>query len=320
MIDNLSYQLLKALSKDGRYSFTKLAKELKIKVSTVSNKVNKMLEDDLISIQAVPNTYRIGYKFQAVIALNVDLNQIYVVCDTMMDNPHISSIAVMYGRFNLLVFAEFPDIDMLIKLVREELPDIKGVTRIETFLVSERKKSYEKFFAQDSLVYVPAHLDDIDKQLIAELRLNGRANLAHLASKYNISTASVTRRVASLIKRDIIKITVVPNHTKLLGFTAVAYLAIETELSKVNEVCEQLSNFPEIHTVMTLISGFNILAILVMQNHDVLYQFVTNKVLSIDGVIDVETLIRAELKKRTYVYINDTQIQNALGIDVSPPG
>lgn len=307
MLDNTSFQILKALSKDGRYSFTKLAKELKLKPSTVSSKVSKMLENDLISIQAVPNPFKIGYKFQVVIALNVDLNQIDNVCDTLTDNPYISSIAVMFGRFNILILAEFPDIEKLYKLVRGELPYIEGVYRIDTFFVSERKKSYERIFRPDSLVGDTIHIDTIDEQLIAELRKNGRANLNQLASKYSISTASVTRRVANLIKKDVIKITVVPNHTKLLGFSAVAYLIIEAAPKIVNDICEQLSVFPEVHSVMTLINRYNILAILVLSNHDALHKFITNKVSLINGVIEVETLIRAELKKRTYVYIDESQ-------------
>lgn len=307
MLDNLSYRILKALSKDGRYSYTKLARELKTKVSTVSNKVSRMLEEGLISIQAVPNPYKIGYKFQVVIALNVDLKQIDKVCDALMDNSNVSSIATMFGRFNILVFAEFPTIDMLFKIVRETLPNIDGVTRIDTFFVSERKKSYEKFFKLESLSGEPVSLDKLDEQLIYELRKNGRANLAQLARKYNTSTASVTRRVAALIKKDVIKITVVPNHTKLLGCSAVAYLVMQTEPRKVDEICEHLSAFPEIVSVLTLINRYNILAIIVKQSYESLNAFIAEKISMIGGVIEVEPLMRAELRKRTYVYIDDTQ-------------
>ena len=308
MLDNLSYQILKALSKDGRYSYTKLAKELKTKVSTVSTKVSRMLEEGLISIQAVPNPYKIGYKFQVVIALNVELGQIDTVCQALMDNSNVSSIATMFGRFNILVFAEFPTIDMLFTIVREVLPNIEGVNRIDTFFVSERKKSYEKLFSPEALAGPPVSIDKLDEQLIYELRKNGRANLAQLAAKYSTSTASVTRRVAALIKKNVIKITVVPDHTKMPGYGAVAYLAIQAEPRKVEEICAYLSTFPEIHSILTLINRYNILAIIVMQNYEALYKFITEKISMIDSVVDVEPLMRAELRKRTYVYIEDEQI------------
>jgi len=307
-LDNLSYQILKPLSKDGRYSFTKLAKELKTKVSTISNKVNKMLEEDLISIQAVPNPYKIGYKFQVIIALTVDPKQIDNLCISIMDNPNISSIVTMFGRFNILVFAEFQTIDMLFKIVREELPNFDGIRWIETLFISERKKSYEKLFSQEALSGEPVSIDNLDEQLIYELRKNGRTNLSHLAEKYNTSTASVTRRVAALIKKDVIKITVVPNHTKLLGFSAVAYLAIKVKPSRVDEICAHLSAFPEVHSIMTLINRYSILAIIVMSSYESLYEFINEKISMIEGVFEVDPLMRANLKKRTYVYISEDQI------------
>ena len=300
------------MSQDGRYSYAKLAKELNIKASTVSCRVNKMLEEDLISIQAVPNPFKIGYKLQVLITMNVEKRMIDSVCDRLIDNFNISSIAVMYGAVNVLVFAEYPSIDLLRKLVDEELPNIDGVNWIDTLFISKRKKSYEKFFSRESLVDDSVQIDKIDERLIYELRKNGRANLAHFAAEYQISTATVTRRLNALIKKNIIKITVVPNHTKLLGFSAVAYLMIRAEPRKVGVICEQLSCFPEMYNIMTMLNKSNIMAILVLPDYKSLYEFINDKVSLIDGVIEVNSLIRAELKKRTYVYINDAQIRSVI--------
>jgi len=293
--------------KDGRYSYTKLAQQLKTKVSIVSSRVNKMLEEDLLSIQAVPNPYKIGYKFQAVIAMNVEYKLVDDVCSSLIDNFNVSSIATMFGRYNILVFAEFPTIDTLLKIVQDELPKHEGVIKIDTLLVSERKKSFEQLFGPEAVTGEVVNIDKLDENLIYELRKNGRANLAQLAAKYNTSTASVTRRVAALIKKNVIKITVVPNHTKIMGFTAVAYLAIEADPKKVNEICECLATFPEVTSILTLITMYNILAIIVLPDYQDLYRFVSEKISTIDGVIHVDPLIRAELKKRTYVFIPEEQ-------------
>jgi Lrp/AsnC family transcriptional regulator for asnA, asnC and gidA len=310
MLDNISYQIIKALSKDGRYSYTKLAKDLKVKTSTVSNRVNKMLRDDFISIQAIPNPYKIGYKFQVVIALNVNIKQIDAVCDKLLEDTYISSIADMFGIFNILILAEYPDIEKLYTLVRKKLPNIEGVYEIDMFFISERKKSYDKFFKPESLIDEPVSIDYIDEQLISDLRKNGRSNLTRLAKKYGISAASVTRRVAKLIKNDIIKISVVPNHTKLLGFRAVAYVLINAEPNKVDSICEQLSTYPEVHNVITLVNRYNIFAVLVLKDHATLYKFITNEISLINGVIKIDTLMRNELRKRTYVYIDEHQLLN----------
>jgi Lrp/AsnC family transcriptional regulator for asnA, asnC and gidA len=158
-------------------------------------------------------------------------------------------------------------------------------------------------------------LSEMDEKLINVLRKDGRANYTALAKKYNTSSATISRRVASLIRNEVIKITVVPNPSKLLGFSAVAYLGLQAELKKIDRISDELSSFPEVYTVMTLMSSFSMLAIVVLPNFELLYKFITNKIAPIDGMIKVETLIRAELVKRTYLAFNLEETLNQLEID-----
>jgi len=313
-LDKINRQILIALEKDGRCSFAKLSKNLKLKVSTISKRVNYFLENDIISIKAVPNPHRIGYKVMVFITLDVDIFKIRNVCDKLVENPNISSIVTTFGRFDILVFAEFLNLDDLYKLAREELPDIEGINKIDTFFISEIKKRYEKLFNPESLIDKPLHISEMDEKLINELRKDGRANFTKLAKKYNTSSATISRRVSSLVMNGAIKITVVPNPTKLLGYSAVAYLRLQTELKKIGRISEELSYFREVYTVMTLMNSFNLLAIVVLPNLELLYKFIINEIASIDGVINVETLIRAELRKRTYLAFSLEETLNQLGI------
>ena len=118
------------------------------------------------------------------IALNVDILRVKDVCDKLIENPNISSIVTTFGRFDILIFAEFLDLNDLNKLVREELPEIEGINRIDTFFISEIKKRYEKIFDPNSLIDNPVQISEIDAKLINELRKDGRANYTELAKKY----------------------------------------------------------------------------------------------------------------------------------------
>jgi Lrp/AsnC family transcriptional regulator for asnA, asnC and gidA len=303
MLDNISRQILLSLSEDGRSSYTKIAKQLKIKLSTVSKKVNNLLDNDVIVIQAVPNLKKIGYKVMVVIAMDVELSEVRNVCDKLVDNPDISSIVTTFGRFDIILFAEFYNLDELNRLVREELPKIKGINRMDTFFISEIKKIYEGIFNRDSH-NKPVNIDEIDKNLINELRIDGRANYTVLAEKYGTSSATISRRVASLTKDNIIKITVIPNPPKLLGYSAVTYIGLQAELGKINDICRELSSHPEIYSIYTLMSGYSIFCVVVLSNLEDLYKFIIEKISRIEGVNNVETLIRAELRKRTYLAFN----------------
>lgn len=303
MLDNISRQILLSLAKDGRSSYTQIAKQLNVKLSTVSKKVNHLLHNDVIVIQAVPNLKIIGYKVMVVVAMDVELSEVRNVCDKLVNNPNISSIVTTFGRFDVILFAEFYNFDDLNRLVREELPKIKGINRMDTFFVSEIKKTYEDIFGRDAH-NKPVNIDELDKNLINELRIDGRANYTVLAEKYGTSSATISRRVATLIKNNVIKITAIPNPPKLLGYSAVAYLGLQAELGKINEICGELSCHPEVYSIMTLMSGFSILCVVAMSNLEDLYKFIIEKISRIEGANNVETLIRAELRKRTYLAFN----------------
>ena len=49
-LDELNFQLLLHLQKDGRKSFTELAEELGVSVGTVRNRVTRLIEDKTMQI------------------------------------------------------------------------------------------------------------------------------------------------------------------------------------------------------------------------------------------------------------------------------
>lgn len=300
MVDEINRKLITTLVKDGRYSYTHLAKKLGIKEITVAKRVEKMLEDDVIAIRAVPNPAKMGYKVSAFIGLDVEISSLDDVCNKLIEIPNISYVSTMFGKFDAILFAEYRDFDTLYKLVREEMPSIKGIKAIETFIISDSKRKYTGSFKADPVSDKPVPIDEIDEKLINALRIDGRATFTALANDLGVSPATVSRRVASLIKKNVIQITVVANPTKL-GHHVVAFLCLHVDLTKVNEICSQLSKYPRIPLVMTLMSGYNILAVISLPNLDSLFKFITNEISIINGVQNIETLIRAEFRKRTYL-------------------
>jgi Lrp/AsnC family transcriptional regulator, regulator for asnA, asnC and gidA len=300
MLDEINRKLIIALSKDGRYSYAKLARELGIKPATVAKRVDSMLKDDIFTINAIPNPAKMGYKVMAVINLDVELTHVDNVCDKLAENPNISYISTTFGRFDILLMVEYRDLESLYKLVREEIPNMEGVKSVETFIISEMRKRYQAPTISNSKSPKPVSISEIDDELIKELRKDGRATFTSLAKKYGVSPAMVSRRVTSLVKRNVIQITIAPNPTKL-GRPIVAYVGMKVQSNKLDKVASQLSAYSQVPQVMTLISGYDILAVVAFSNLEELSKFIMKEIASIEGVINVETLVRAEFRKRTYL-------------------
>jgi len=289
-----------ALSEDGRYSYLKLAKKLGLQPETVTTRIEAMIKDDIIAIRAVPNPIKLNYKVMAVIALDIELSMLDEVCAKLVDISNVSYVSVMFGKFDVILFAEYRDFETLFELAREQMPSIKGIRGIETFIIADCKKGYLRSFQQDSLSNKPVFIDKLDEKLINELRIHGRATFVSLANKLGTSSATISRRISSLIKNNVIQITVVANPTKL-GHHVTCFLGIQVELTKINEICSRLSNYTQIPLVVTLMNGYHILAVVNHMNLSALLNFITNEISQIDGVLNIETLIRAQFIKRTYL-------------------
>jgi DNA-binding Lrp family transcriptional regulator len=300
MLDEIDRKLMIALSKDGRYSYAKLARELGIKPATVAKRVDSMLKDGIFTISAIPNPVNMGYKVMSVINLDVELTQVDRVCDRLAENPSISYISTTFGRFDILLMAEYRNLESLYKLVKEEIPNMEGIKGVETYIVSEMRKRYQAPINPGPVSQKPASISEIDDELIRELRKNGRATFTSLAKKYGVSAAMVSRRVSSLVKRNVIQITIAPNPVKL-GRPIVAYVGMQVQPNKLDKVASRLSAYSQIPQVMTLISGYDIIAVVAFSNLEELSKFIMKEIASIDGVTNVETLVRAEFRKRTYL-------------------
>jgi DNA-binding Lrp family transcriptional regulator len=299
MIDNLNQEIISSLKRDGRYSCARMAKDLGVNVATVTKRIDKMLEEDVISIKTVLNPFKFGFNTHAFITLDIELGKITQVCQRLVSNSNISLVATIFGRYDVLIIADFPSWEKLQEFISKDLPNIEGIKKIDTFPIITIKKIYHGLFKFDSFENTPPQLDAVDLTIIDELEKNGRLSFANLAHKLNISLTTVSRRVANLKKEDIIKITAVRNPAKW-GYLANAYFVLQTEKNKVDSICEKLAVHPEIHLVMTLMSGFEILAGIHISNVEAMYKFIVEQVARIDGIMNIETFVCAETIKRSY--------------------
>lgn len=300
MIDTLNHKIIDLLKRDGRYSHAKLAKELGINVATVAKHIDRMLEQDIISIKTVLNPFRFGFNAHAFITLDIELSKIDQTCAQLINNPNISLLATTFGRFDVLAIADFPTWEMLQEFIIGELYRIEGIIKIDTLPIMEIKKIYNGLFKYDSYVSAPPpKIDEVDLAIIKELIDNGRLSYIDLANKLNISLTTVSRRVAQLKKKEIIKITAIRNPSKW-GYLANAYSVLHGDLKKVNAICSNLAVFPEIHLIMTLMSGFEILIGMHFPNPEMMYEFIVDRIAQIDGVSNIETFVCAETRKRSY--------------------
>lgn len=302
MIDNISREIIFALRRDGRASNVKLAQELGINVATVAKRIDALLREDLITIRAVQNPFKTGYRLNAFISLDVDLKKVRDVCEILVDNPRTSAVLTCFGRFDIILIVDLTSWEMLLEFLQEDISQVEGINQVEINLISEVKKRSYGVFADNAAKNnnVAVQLDEINQRLIEELERNGRLGYFDLAEKLGVSAATISRRVSFLTRENYIKIMAIPNMSKL-GFPVNAFMTVHADRSKVNDICAELYSYPEVHTIMTLIDNYNIIVGAHFPTPEMLYDFILNKIAYVDGVLNIETVIRAELRKTNYV-------------------
>jgi DNA-binding Lrp family transcriptional regulator len=299
MLDEIDQKILLALRQNGRTSNKDLASRLDLGVTAISKRIDRILSEKIITIQAVINPFKMGYQAHAFIFLDVDLRKENAVYPQLIDNPNVSLLVTAFGRFDMILIVDFEDWTKLDNFIKKDLSQIDGINKVDTFLVSEIKKRYQGIFDNNIYSNFSPDIDEIDQNLINELKKDGRVSYAVLADNLGIGIATVSRRISSLIDRDIIKIIAVPNPSKL-GDNANAFIGLNVDLRERNRICDELIKEKVVYLIMTMVNGFDIIIGTALPKPELLNRYIIDKIAHMKGVTNLETFIRAEIIKATY--------------------
>ena len=131
-------------------------------------------------------------------------------------------------------------------------------------------------------------LDDLDQQLLAALRADGREPVATLARRLGVTRATVNSRLDRLVQSGTV-----------LGFTVRvreendprsvrAISLIEVEGRSTDDVIKKLRGFPEIHSLHTTNGGWDLVAEVRTRSLGN-FDRVLGQIRSVEGVVNSET-------------------------------
>ena len=127
-LDNLDYQILEQLIRDGRKSFTDIADELKVSVGTVRNRYNIYIENELLTIIGRVNPEKVGFHTYAQILIKVrPVDKVKAVADEIAKLPEVSFLAMTTGSFDLEVNVMCRDNDHLVTLMTNKITKMDGI-------------------------------------------------------------------------------------------------------------------------------------------------------------------------------------------------
>lgn len=132
LIDELDHQLIKILSMDARISNRKIAVDLGVTEGTVRGRIKRLQQEGMIAFTAITSFGLANRSKLAFIGVQADVDQVKEVAEAIANLPTVNAVMITMGRFNILTFSLFSELDKLHEVASDQILAIKGVHHVET--------------------------------------------------------------------------------------------------------------------------------------------------------------------------------------------
>lgn len=142
-LDELDRDIIQALRLDGRTNNSAIAAQLGVAEGTVRQRVRKLSEAGVLRVSALVNPEVISEHQLCMIGLKVtESKHLEASAEAVSRLPEVRSVAIVTGRYDLIVEVLVDSNHGLIRFLSESLAVVQGIQSSETFLLL---KTYDKW-------------------------------------------------------------------------------------------------------------------------------------------------------------------------------
>ncbi|PLR77041.1 hypothetical protein CU633_12550 [Bacillus sp. V3-13] len=143
-LDELDIEIIERLQVDGRTSYTDMAEELNITVGTVRNRVQRLIENNLLKIVGVVNPFKTGNPTVTMFGIKVRLQKIDHVIKQLVEIPEVRFVAAATGVYDLYVEVITASNEDLHRVINSEMGKIDGIDSMDSsLLLAIYKQTYD---------------------------------------------------------------------------------------------------------------------------------------------------------------------------------
>ena len=133
-LDDVDKRIIAELQVDGRMPFSTLAPLVGLSDAATRQRVNRLIEREVIAVVAITDALALGFAFQALVGVDIAGDPAEVAA-ALKPVDEVTYLVIVAGRHNLLVELVCVDAEHLLELTTmiSELPSVTG-TEVMTFL------------------------------------------------------------------------------------------------------------------------------------------------------------------------------------------
>jgi DNA-binding Lrp family transcriptional regulator len=134
-------------------------------------------------------------------------------------------------------------------------------------------------------------LDNVDRNILAELTRDGRMSVTQVAENVHISRAHAYTRIARLTAEGVLtKFTALVDPIKA-GLRSSAYVTLKVQQHSWRELKEELRAIPEIHHIALVGGDFDVILLVRATDNIHLRRVIFDQLQSMPGVVDTQTFL-----------------------------
>ncbi len=97
-------------------------------------RVGRLIQDDMVSISAVPNLARMGYTTTALIGIQTSPGRSDEVAEALATLEEVHYVAITTGAYDIFISVGLESAEMLGNLLHTRIGVIEGVQNTQTFV------------------------------------------------------------------------------------------------------------------------------------------------------------------------------------------
>ncbi len=271
-ISELDSRILKDLLRDGRTGYDEIAANCRVTKNKIWKRCKAMEERGVISGATIQMNFgHFSFDALATLLISVDAQQIDQTMEFIEKITEVRAYRQYNSVYNVRAVATLRDLnelDHIKQIIKRRLPTIGLKTYIWTGVRNIPENLNLTGTLKDSRESYPRNLnklcqrqnehvsiDELDKQIVEKLTLNGRSSFTQIAKEIGVSTDTVVKRYHRLREEGAIKVSIQINPNKI-GYNSIFdfNIAFMNLNGFSNSVVEELAKIPDI-IIITKTSG-----------------------------------------------------------------
>jgi DNA-binding Lrp family transcriptional regulator len=290
--------ILDALIQDPHASNREIGESLGLSISQVGTRIRRFEQQHVAHVLAVLDTEAIGQSL-AFVFITVRGRPIQEVAQELCGVREIQTItSVILGDFDLILLLRFRTVAHLEALVHDHLAGVRGCSEVMcqivlrifrfthqymAFSLPGLPPSKRELLSELDYELEPNLVDDLDRDIIAELQADGRSTSQWIARKYDVNPGTVRNRIRSLEARGIMRFVTVVDQ-QAMGLNASCVVTMDIEASEIQKVFAALTAIESVHYLYSSAGTFKAIGFLIVSDIEMARNIVATQIRSIRGI------------------------------------